>query len=242
MVNSTLLFNHVTLKQGRAAFFLLLLTVSLSGCLAFRPPAELEYAVGAAVETLSGTASLSYAASGRSVSGSGFVLYRKPDQIRVVILSPFGSVLQEIYVTGDQVSIVDTGNGVVYSGSNRDLPDSGDVSGWRYIQWIIDIDPPEPTRSTTVIERTNRYGQQEVAAFENGLLISKTTAAGGHVRYRRYAATRGVAFPLEIIYETVAKEKFTILFEEPEINVPLTDAAFTFNRDKLRVYPLSLLK
>jgi hypothetical protein len=53
---------------------------------------------------------------------------------------------------------------------------------------------------------------------------------------------RGVAFPLEISYETVAKETFTILFEDPEFNVPFADGTFTPNLSKLRVYPLSGLR
>ncbi len=242
MVNSDVLFRYRFVKPARTAFFLFSLTVFLSGCLAFHQPVELEFTSGSLVESLSSNASLSYATSDRSISGSGILMYRKPDQIRAVILSPFGSVLQEVYVSGDQVTIIDAGNGTAFSGSYMDLPVKGDLSGWRYIQWLIDIDPPESSRRTAVIERTNKYGHQEHAVFENGLLISKTTAVGGHVRYGRYTTVRGVAFPLEIIYETVAKEKFTILFEDPEINVPFADGAFTSNLSKLRVYPLSGLK
>ena len=136
----------------------------------------------------------------------------------MVILSPFGSVLQEVYVSGELVTIIDAGNGIAFQGTYMDLPDKGDLSGWRYIHWLIDVDPPEITRGNAVIERINRYGEPEKAVFENGLLISKTTPSGGPVRYDRYAVFNGVAFPLLISYETAAKEKFTILLEDPEIN------------------------
>jgi outer membrane lipoprotein-sorting protein len=238
MLQSGLIFYQTV----RSALFLLIIPVILSGCLTVRPPAEIKYTDGAAVTSLSSKISLSYSAPGRSISGSGYLMYRKPDQLRVVILSPFGSVLQEIFIAGESVTIIDTGNGTAFSGTFTDLPDKGDFSGWRHIHWLIDIDPPDSLRDNGVIERDNRFGQQEKAAFENGLLISKTTPAGGQVRYGRYAAVQGVPFPLEIKYENTAKEKFTILLEESEINVPFPGDAFTPNLGKLHVYPLSILK
>ncbi|MDD2737093.1 MAG: hypothetical protein PHF56_24425 [Desulfuromonadaceae bacterium] len=214
----------------------------LSGCMTARPMEELRYTDGSAVESLSSNVSLSYVSPDKRISGSGVLMFRKPDQIRAVILSPFGSVLQEVYIHGEQVTIIDAGNGTAFNGSYLDLPGKSNFSGWRNIHWLIDIDPPEFSRRTTVIERTNRYGHQEKAVFENGLLISKTTAEGDRVWYNRYTTVNGVAFPLEIIYKSVANEKFTIQFEEPEINVPFADGAFSVNLSKFRVYPLSVLR
>jgi len=229
-------------QMVHTALFLLTISVILSGCLTVRPPAEIEYTDGAAVTSLSSKISLSYSAPGRSISGSGYFMYRKPDQMRIVILSPFGSVLQEIFISGEFVTIVDAGNGVAFSGTYSDLPEKGDFSGWRYIHWLIDIDPPDSLRDNGAIERINRFGQQERAAFENGLLISKTTPAGGQVRYGRYAVVQGVPLPLEIKYENAAREKFTILLEDSETNVPFADGAFTPNLGNIHVYPLSSLK
>ena len=234
--------NNVFLKSFRSGLYLLLLVPFLCGCAGLRPAEEIKYTDGSVAESLSSNASLSYVSSGQSFSGSGVLMFRKPDQIRAVILSPFGSVLQEIYVNGENITIVDTGNGTAFSGSFMDLPVTGNFGGWRNIHWLIDIDPPESSRRTTAFERTNRYGHQEKAAFENGLLISKTTAEGDHVRYDSYTAVKGVAFPLEIIYKTVTHEKFTIKLEEPEINVPFADGVFTANLSKYRVYPLSVLR
>ena len=234
--------NNVFLKSFRSGLYLLLLVPFLSGCAGLRPAEELKYTDGSVAESLSSNASLSYVSSDQSFSGSGVLMFRKPDQIRAVILSPFGSVLQEIFVNGENITIVDAGNGTAFSGSFMDLPAKGNLGGWRNIHWLIDIDPPEFSRRTTAIERTNRYGHQEKAVFENGLLISKRTAEGDHVRYEKYTTVKGVAFPLEIIYKSVADEKFTIQFEEPEINVPLADGVFTANPGKYRVYPLSVLR
>lgn len=230
-----------------SGFYLLVLIVSLagcmSGCMAGRPKAGLlSYTDGAVAESLSSNVSLSYAKSDQSLSGSGVLMFRKPDQIRAVILSPFGSVLQEVYINGEEVTLVDAGNGTAFKGSYMDLPEKGNFSGWRNIHWLIDMDPPELSRHTTVIERTNRYGHLEKAVFDNGLLISKAAAESGSVWFNRYTTVKGVAFPLEIIYKTAADEKFTIQFEEPEINVPFAEGAFTVNLSKFRVYPLSVLR
>ena len=224
------------------SLLLMLVIALLSGCQALRARPDISYAVGAVAETLSSNVSLSHTTSERSISGSGYLMLRKPDHIRVVILSPFGSVLQEIYVSGELVTIIDAGNGLAFTGSYMDLPDRSDFSAWRYIHWLIDIDPPNPLRSTAVIERINRFGSPEKAVFENGFLISKTTEKGGSVGYSRYTAVQGVAVPLEIKYITAAKEEFSLTFEEPEVNVPFADGAFTPQLDTFRVYPLSSLK
>lgn len=227
---------------ARSVLLLLSMAASLFGCVSARVPAGVNYASGTVVTTLSSNVSLAYAASGRSISGSGLLMYRKPDQMRVVIFSPFGSVLQEICVSGEQVTIIDSGNGTAFTGIQADLPVKGDFSGWRYIHWLIDIDPPDPSRGSAAVQRINRFGETEQADFENGLLVSKRTTAGGFVRYDEYTDVQGVPFPLKINYITTAGESFTITLDEPEINVPLADSTFTPDLGKLRVYPLSVLK
>lgn len=225
----------------RTVLYLLTSACFLSGCASGRPPAEFFFANGI-VKSLSSNVSLSYSRSDRSISGSGILMFRKPDHIRAVILSPFGSVLQEVHIKGDLVTVIDPGNGVAFSGSYLDLPDTGDFSGWRYVPWLIDIDPPDASRKSMVIERVNRNGQKERAAFENGLLTSKMIVAGGSVKYGKYTTIRGVALPLEIVYETVTNEKFTILLDDPEINLSFDDSTFTPGLSRLRVFPLSNLK
>lgn len=229
-------------KSARTVLLLLLMTVSLSGCLSGRIPAGVNYAAGTVVTSLSSNVSLSYRSTDRSVSGSGFFMYRKPNQMRVVILSPFGSVLQEVYVSGERVTIIDSGNGIAFSGVHTDLPVKGNFSGWRYIHWLIDIDSPDSSRRTAAVQRINRFGEIEQAEYEDGLLVSKKTAEGGYVRYGGYTDIQGVPFPLNIRYESAVGETFTITLEEPEINVAFAENAFIPDLGKLTVYPLSALK
>jgi len=218
------------------------LSFFLYGCLTLSQPTEMEYSRAVSIASLSSNASLAFKGKLRNISGNGFILFKRPDQMRMVVLSPFGSVLQEVFVSGDLVTIVDAGNGVAFSGARGDLPGVGDFIAWRYIDWIIDIDPPDTARSTAVIDRVNMFGQQEKASFENGLLISKSTAEGGLVRYGNYKAVQGVAVPFEIKYEATANELFTIHLEEPEVNVRIPENTFTPDLWKYRLYPLSNLK
>lgn len=225
-----------------ARLFLFAALMLLVGCASVPRPSDLKYVNGAMVDTLSGNVSLSYMSTDRSISGSGVLMYRKPDQMRGIILSPFGSVLQEVYVSGERVTVIDSGNGVAFSGTRDDLPRKGTFSGWRHLQWVTDLDRPDSAAGTREVERTNRFGETEKAAFENGLLISKSTAVGGRAKYENYAVLQGAPFPMRITYETPAGESFTIAFEDPEVNIPLAGNVFSPDLGKLRVYPLSSLK
>jgi outer membrane lipoprotein-sorting protein len=214
----------------------------IGGCLMARPPGEMKFTSNASIDSLSSNASVKFKSTARSISGGGYIMFKKPDQIRLVIQSPFGSVLQEIFVSGDQVTIVDTGNGIAFIGAKRDLPETGDFSSWRFIQWIIDIYPPDLSRGNAIIDGINMFGQQEKATFEKGLLISKCTDEGGIVRYGKYSTVQGVALPFEIRYETAAKELFTIELEDPDVNIPIAEDSFRPNLSKYHQYPLSSLK
>ncbi|OGU14302.1 MAG: hypothetical protein A2076_08545 [Geobacteraceae bacterium GWC2_53_11] len=222
--------------------FYLLPVLFLSGCFGVIQKSDLIYTGGVAVESFSSNAMFSYASSDRSFSGRGILLFRKPDQIRAVILSPFGSVLQEVYIRGEQITIIDPANGKAFSGNYMELPEKGNLSGWRYIHWLLDIDTPDSLRGSEIIDRTNKFGDNEKAVFENGLLMSKKSPVGGHVSYGMYSTVQKTVFPLEITYETVKDEKFIIQLEDLEINLTLAENSFTPDLVKLRVYPLSSLK
>ena len=222
--------------------FLSLLISVLSGCATTHHAELTTYTNGAAAASLSSAVSLSYSSPERSISGSGFLMIENPDKIRVVILSPLGTVYQEVVVAGDLITIVDAGNGSVYRGTTADLPVKGDLNGWRYIHWLMDIDAADTARGSGTVTRENRQGLMEQAEFKNGLLMSKKLSTGEMVRYDKYTALRGIALPLEITCETAAKDVFIIQLEEPEINVSHTEGTFTPDLSRYRVYPLSLLQ
>jgi hypothetical protein len=242
VLDSFLLPVKQSVAQIMRVLILIAIPLFLNGCLTVRPLSDIKYSGGTSINSLSSNASLAYKSPERSISGSGILVYQKPDQIHMVVLSPFGSVLQEIFVSGELISIIDSGNGNAFSGNYNDLPMKGDLSAWRHIHWLIDIDTQDLKRRSAVIKRINRFGENEEAVFENGLLVSKSTKEGGEVRYGKYGAVHGVAVPFEIVYETVAKEQFIIQLDEPQINEPLTGGTFTPNLSKYTLYPLSILK
>lgn len=229
--------NHMMLYLS-----ILLITFLFYGCSSIKPPAELSYNANLYISSVSSNASLAYKSPLKTISGSGILMYKKPDQVRMVVLSPFGSVLQEVFVLGEIITIIDTGNGNAFVGNYNDLPANGDLSAWRYIHWLIEIDGPEPSGSSYLTNRINRFGEMEEAAFEKGLLVSKSTIRAGKVKYNSYISVAGIAVPSEIVYETNAKEEFTIKLNEPEVNGELIATTFVPNLNKYNTYPLSVLK
>ena len=59
----------------------------LTACSTARP--ILDYNPEATLETLSAAVSMSVVTADNGMSGSGFMIYRRPDQLHLVLLSPF---------------------------------------------------------------------------------------------------------------------------------------------------------
>src|SRR6185369_1857747 len=108
----------------RRTIFSALLVVSLflpCGCAMLQQP-HLEYQPGAVVETLSATASFSISKGDQGMASSGYLLYQRPDRMRMVILSPFGTTLMEAIVTGNRITIISNSKGEAFSGQLEELP------------------------------------------------------------------------------------------------------------------------
>ena len=213
----------------------------LSGCSSVPSIKDVSYSDGAIVSTLSSSVSLSYSSSEKSISGSGIIMYQKPAQFRVVVLSPFGSVLQEIFIHNQDITIVDPGNKLAFKGLLAELPEQSYFSGWKYIHWLVDNDIPLRANGDKTVERVGSHGESERVVFENGLVSEKSTARGSSVKYRRYTTVQGVALPLEIICETAGKDKLTVKFDDPEVNTSLAHETFIPQISNFKLYPLSLL-
>ena len=63
----------------------------IAACGTLRP--TLDYNPEAGLDTLSAAVSLSISTADRGMSGSGFMVYRRPDQLHLVMLSPFGTTM-----------------------------------------------------------------------------------------------------------------------------------------------------
>jgi outer membrane lipoprotein-sorting protein len=222
----------------------LLLVVTLlllCGC-ASAPKLSLTYQPGAVVETLSATASLSISKGDQGMASNGYLLYQRPDRMRMVILSPFDTVMMEAIVTGNRITIISNSKGVAFSGNLEELPRSGEGETWRHARWVMDMDPPGRFAGDGTRERVNSIGDKEQVIFEDGLVISKTLANGDMVRYMDYILVNGVPLATEIIMDSHDGGRFRIKVTEPEVNTELAADAFIPRLDGLKLYPLSVLE
>jgi len=211
------------------------------GCAGTLKP-SLVYQPGAIVETLSATASLSISKGEQGMAGNGYLLYQRPDRMRMVILSPFGTTMMEAIVTGSRITIISNSKGQAFSGTLEELPLTGQGETWRNARWVMDTDPPGSFVGDGSLERVNSMGARELVAFENGLVVSKSLANGDMVRYRDYQLVNGVPLATEIIMDSRDGGRFRIKVTEPEVNAELAADAFTAHLDGLTVYPLSALQ
>jgi hypothetical protein len=226
-------------------FFALLLfsTIFLaSGCALFAPKPPLVYRPNAQVETLSAAVSLSVMAGEQGMSANGLMLYQRPDRMRMVVLTPFGTTMMEVVIVGSEITILNPPSGKAFTGRVEDLPPRGDLDAWRQARWVMDADPPGSSLRDGTLERVDREGVKEWVTFENGLVVSKRRANGDEARYNDYVAIDGVALATEIIMESASGKRFRIKVNEPEVNAALDPNAFTPQLDNLALFPLSALK
>ena len=224
--------------------FSALLTATLllpCGC-AFVQKAHLTYQPGAVVDTLSATASLSISKGEQGMGSNGYLLYQRPDRMRMVILSPFGTTMMEAIVTGDRITVVNNSKGVAFSGTLEELPRKGEGETWRHARWVMDTDPPGSFAGDGSRERTNSMGEREVVTYEDGLVVSKTLDNGDMVRYRDYILVNGVPLATEIIMDSHDGGRFRIKITEPEVNAELAVDAFIPRLDGMTVYPLAAMQ
>jgi outer membrane lipoprotein-sorting protein len=228
----------------RRCIFSLLIVITLllpCGC-AFVPKPALTYQPGVMVETLSATASLSISKGDQGMGSNGYLLYQRPDRMRLVILSPFGTTLMEAIVTGSRITIISNTKGEAYSGTLEELPRTGQGETWRHARWVMDTDPPGTFAGDGSLERINSMGDRERVTFENGLVVSKTLDNGDMVRYRDYMLVNGVPLATEIIMNSRDDGRFRIKVTDPEVNAELAAHAFIPHLDGMTVYPLSALQ
>jgi outer membrane lipoprotein-sorting protein len=230
------------MKRHLSLQFLLTALALISGCAAFTPKPPLVYRTGAQVDTLSAAVSLSIKNGKQGMGANGLMLYRRPDRMRVVILSPFGTTMMETVVAGDQVTIVDSSKGVAFSGLLAELPEQGDGDTWRQARWVMDVPAPGSSLRDGSMERVNSMGLKERVTFENGLVVAKSMPNGDEAHYNDYAVVNGAPLATEIIMYSHNGVRIRIKINEPEVNTDLSPEAFTPHLDSLTIYPLSALQ
>ena len=127
---------------------------------------QLSYKPGVAVETLSAAASISISRGEQGMGSSGYLLYQRPDRMRLVILSPFGTTLMEAIVSGNRITIINNAKSEAYSGLLEDLPRIGQGGTFFHARWVMDTDPPGRYAGDGSLERVNSLGDSERVTFE----------------------------------------------------------------------------
>lgn len=227
--------------MNRALLIACMILLPLLGACAATAPI-LAHTAGARVETLSAPVSLSVSNGDQGMGASGYLLYQRPDRMRMVILSPFGTTLMEVFVAGDRITIVDIANSTAFSGPIADLPDKGEGKAWRNARWAMEMDAPDDAPRNGTMERVTRDGVQESLTFENGLLTARRLASGDEVTYGDYSVVNGVPLASEIIMYPASGGRVRIKVSDPEVNTVLAQESFTPNLAGLAVYPLTALQ
>ncbi|KAB0666677.1 outer membrane lipoprotein LolB [Oryzomonas japonica] len=231
-----------SMKRHFPLLFLLSTLFLASGCAIFTPKPPLEYRPGVQVDTLSAGVSLSITKGEQGMGANGFLLYQRPDRMRMVILSPFGTTIMETVVVGEEVTVVDNSKGVAFRGLLAELPQQGQGDTWRQARWVMEVPAPGSSLRDGTVERTSSMGLKERVTFENGLVVVKSLANGDEAHYNDYEVVNGVPLATEIIMYSHDGGRFRIRITEPEVNTDLAPEAFTPHVDNLTIYPLSALQ
>ncbi|MEI6209556.1 MAG: hypothetical protein WCP20_22465 [Desulfuromonadales bacterium] len=220
---------------------LILPLLLLTACATFSPP-PVDYRPGAVVETLSSAVSLSIHTSDSGMGGNGYLVFRRPDQLHLVVLSPFGTTMMEAFALGDRITLLYPSRSTAYVGSFDELPDKGGLQGWSMMRWVMDADPSANRLLSGTLERMGKLGFMEKVTFENGLMTSKTSPGGDTVYYGKYSVIDGVPLAAEVEMHNARNDRIRLTLNEPELNRPLDDAIFTPRLDGLTLLPLSAIQ
>ncbi|SJZ95607.1 Outer membrane lipoprotein LolB [Trichlorobacter thiogenes] len=222
---------------------LIILSALLSAC-ATKPlfTDNSQVVPGRVVETLSSSVTLSLRTGEKNISGRGFMVYRRPDQMRLILLSPFGTTVMEAQLAGERLTLTYPADGVAYQGQIKDLPPATGQRGFAMLRWVLDSEPPIGAPASGVVEQQASQGGQEQITIKNGLVLEKSLKSGEQVRYRNHTVLAGVRLPLELQMESAEGDRIRLVLEEPEVNTELEEPMFNVPLQGLRLFPLSQLK
>ena len=217
----------------------MLLFMLLAGC-ATAPKAPPVFQPGTQVETLTAGINLSVKTPTGGTGGNGYLLYRKPERFRMVMLTPFGTTALEFNASGNNVVLSIPSRGNAYAGTFADLPERHGLQAWRLMRWAVEGNPLfDPERKGEIV-RGNLDGRRTLTVYDDqGLLQRKVTEDGNEILYREYQSIDGVPFPSVIEVNDANGTRVRITFKEPEINQPLEDDALFSNMEGLTILPLS---
>ena len=212
--------------------------VLLYGCAAAPKPPLAGLVPGKEMETLQSAVTVNVTTADRSISGRGFLIFRRPDRFHLAVLSPFGSPLVEVYSDGDLFTCLVPSRQTAYRGLINELPDRDGLKAWALMRWVVERTPPSGPARTR--ENVNGAGGRELLTFDSrGLLEQKRTEDGDQVVYGDYHVLDGIPFPESIEVTDSRGDLVRINLEDPELNRPVADAALVPALEGVTVLPFS---
>ncbi|SNB47651.1 outer membrane lipoprotein LolB [Geobacter sp. DSM 9736] len=211
----------------------------LAGC-ATVPKAPQFFRPGVQLETLTAAVSVSVKTPTGGTGGNGYLAYRKPDRLRLVMLTPFGTTALEFCTEGDRATLAIPSKDVAYVGAVADLPEGNGMQVWRLMSWAVEADPLYDPALPGTVARSDAGGGRYLAYYgDDGLLERKVTEEGDTVHYRDYQSIDGAPLPSVMEFSDTRGVRVKVTLKEPEINQPLEDAAFSPHLEGLSITPLS---
>jgi outer membrane lipoprotein-sorting protein len=215
----------------------MLLAVLLTGCAGRTLTPTIPLNPVADLNSLTSAVSLSIKAGSQGMSGRGYLIMRPPDQFRLMILSPFGTTLAEMFLAGDQLLYLASSQNQAYQGPLADLPAAPALQSWRLLSWTIERVRPE-VPGQQHLHRQRADGQWENIDFDQQGLVLKKRSDGDEVRYEEYQSVAGVPVPTTIRITDRAGISVQITLVDPEVNTTLDEKAFVPSLEGFTIHPL----
>lgn len=229
-------------ESVRSIFAAGLLSLFLSSCASVQPKPVTPVTPGKEVETLQSEVSLSVTSPRGSSGGQGYLVFKRPDRFRLVVLAPFGITMGEVFVEGEKITYINRMNSTAYAGTFSQIRDNNALRAWSMMRWVIE-NPPMAGDAGAAVERIGDNGVREYLHFDaRGLLEKKTNDEGDEVLYRDYRDLEGVAFPATIQLTNRMGDRVKVSFNEPEVNQPVDDKALTPDLEGMTVLPIEGFK
>jgi outer membrane biogenesis lipoprotein LolB len=221
-----------------AAILFLAAVLPLAGC-ATLPKPQACILPGKELQTLQSSVSIAVKTGEKSTGGRGYLVYQRPDRFHLLLLSPFGQSLFEVFMIGDRITCLVPSKDAAYTGLVSELPDANPLKNWGLMRWATERPPAEEFRSG-VRECKGPDGHRQLVTYDKqGLVTEKENEEGDRVLYGDYEAVNGVALPKTVELLNRRGDEVRIVFDELEVNQPVEATSFAPNLEGLTVLPLA---
>lgn len=223
----------------RNRLFLLVFMVTVAGCAT--APLQQKAVNGVAVETLQGSVNISMSSAAGQMSGNGVLFYKRPDSFRLSILAPFGQVILDIIVEGENVLCLKESQKTGWQGTVGDLPAALGTKVWPLMKWVVE--PMQPAGPALERSFTRTDGTVEKVYYDTGGFVQrKVDNAGDEVFYSDYRATDSLVFPNRIEINASEGSRLVLAFDDPDLNRPIENGILNPGLEGYKILPLKELR